>query len=85
MATIQWEYYMCACSFKVTKKGGLLGSDEGIWTLQVGEKELDLYSGLKSMGDSGFELVALHQTMEFRGGTGSYYYPTYLYIFKRPN
>jgi hypothetical protein len=84
MPILTWEYYTGYSTFKVTKKGGLFTQGEGHWTLSL-DKEFSLAEGLNYMGQNGWELIATQKTWEAYGGTGGgSYYPSYLYIFKKP-
>ena len=74
------------CPKSNTKKGGLFGDKikEGYWVIQL-DKEFPLHDGLNYMGELGYELVAIQQTWAIHGGEVSGgYYPSYLYIFKKP-
>lgn len=80
----KWKYYAAYCSFKTTKRPGLLGGEgEGHWTLQF-DKEFRLADGLNHMGELGYELVGIQATDLQSGGSGGWYKPTYFYIFKKP-
>ena len=67
------------------KKSLLGAAKEGRWTLNVGEV-MGLSRGLDYMGEQGYELVGIQLTnLESRGeGSGGYYQPNSMYIFKRP-
>ena len=81
----KWKYYPAYCSFKETKKPGLLGGQrEGYWSLQL-DKEYTLADGLDYMGELGYELVGIQATNMRNGGeVSTWYKPDYFYIFKKP-
>ena len=81
----KWKYYAAYCSFKETKKPGLLGGQrEGYWTLQL-DKEFSLSDGLTHMGELGYELVGIQLTDMRNGGeVMGWYFPCSFYIFKKP-
>lgn len=81
----KWKYYAAYCSFKETKKAGLLGGQrDGYWALQL-DKEFGLADGLNHMGELGYELVGIQATDMRNGGeVMAWYYPRCFYIFKTP-
>jgi hypothetical protein len=80
-----WEYAVEYANYKVTKKGGLFGDDEGYYVLSDGHQEAPLEEGLQCVGGQGWELVAIQPwNAPVGGGAYVWLHPSYIYIFKRP-
>lgn len=78
---MKWQYLEAYSSVKV---GGKLGKT-GYRILTLNSQEYKLSEGLNFLGQSGWELVAVHSIDEAHGGELSRIRTlTYLYIFKRP-
>jgi hypothetical protein len=82
---MKWQYYAAFCWFKITKKGGLLSEEEGIWSLRCNGVDYGLTDGMNYLGQYGWELVAVQQQGQSYGGPVAYWQRLqYWYIFKRP-
>lgn len=77
---MKWQYLEAYSSVKV---GGTYGKN-GYRVLALNGREYKLSEGLNFLGQSGWELVAVHSIDEAHGGEQSRIRAlTYLYIFKR--
>jgi hypothetical protein len=85
--TIKWKYQTATSWFKITKRQGIFGTggkEEGYWAIQL-DREYALLDGLNTMGEKGYELVAIQPDLIFNAGQGNpgWIRPIYIYIFKK--
>ena len=77
---MKWEYLE---AYSAVKVAGKLGKS-GYRVLNLNGQEYKLAEGLNVLGQSGWELIAVHSIDEAHGGELSRIRTlTYLYIFKR--
>lgn len=78
---MKWQYLEAYSSVKVAEKP----SKNSYRVLTVNGQDYKLGEGLNFLGQSGWELVAVHSIDEAHGGEQSRIRTlTYLYLFKRP-
>ena len=80
----KWTYYVAMLTLRKMQTGDLALGVKDEYVFQA-EGEYTLKDGLGRLGEAGYELVAVHPEGVAHGGEApSVFYPTYIYIFKRP-
>ncbi len=80
----KWSYYVARVTWRKRRTGAFFPDSEKKYVFQAGD-EYTLQEGLDRMGEQGYELVAVHpENLRSAGDPQEWFYPTYVYVFKRP-